>query len=115
MTFSQISVIIKTEWRNKVMAKGTPFTKQFKEDAVRYKQDHPEMSLQQAATNLGISMSALKHWMAAARQNEGSVPTRGTGNYSSDEAKEIARLQRELRDTKDALEILKKAIGILGK
>ena len=34
---------------------------------------------------------------------------------SSDEAKEIARLQRELRDTKDALEVLKKAIGILGK
>ena len=32
-----------------------------------------------------------------------------------DEAKEIARLQRELRDTKDALEVLKKAIGILGK
>ena len=29
-------------------------------------------------------------------------------------AKEIARLKRELRDTKDALEILKKAIGILG-
>ena len=38
----------------------------------------------------------------------------GSGNYSSDEAKEIARLQRELRDTKDALEILKKAIRILG-
>ena len=36
-------------------------------------------------------------------------------NYSSDEAKEIAHLQRELRDTKDALEILKKAISILGK
>ena len=46
---------------------------------------------------------------------EGCVPTRGSGNYSSDEAKEIARLQRELRDTKDALEILKKAISILGK
>ena len=53
--------------------------------------------------------------MKAARENEGSVPTRGTGNYSSDEAKEIARLKRELRDTKDALEILKKAIGILEK
>ncbi len=36
------------------------------------------------------------------------------GNYASDEAKEIARLKRELRDTKDALEVLKKAIGILG-
>ena len=54
-------------------------------------------------------------WIKASKENEGTVPTRGTGNYSSDEAKEIARLQRELRDTKDALEILKKAIGILGK
>ena len=41
-------------------------------------------------------------------------PTRGSGNYASEEAKEIARLQRQLRDTKDALEVLKKAIGILG-
>lgn len=39
----------------------------------------------------------------------------GTGNYASDEAKEIAQLKRELRDTKDALDILKKAISILGK
>lgn len=97
------------------MAKGTQYSKQFKEDAVRYRKDHPELTVQKAAENLGISESALKNWMKAARKNEGSVPTRGTGNYSSDEAKEIARLKRELRDTKDALEILKKAIGILGK
>ena len=97
------------------MAKGTQYSKQFKEDAVRYRKDHPELTVQKAAENLGISESALKIWMKAARENEGSVPTRGTGNYSSDEAKEIARLKRELRDTKDALEILKKAIGILGK
>ena len=79
--------------------------KQFKEDAVRYRKDHPELTVQKAAENLGISESALKNWMKAARENEDSVPTRGTGNYSSDEAKEIARLKRELRDTKDALEI----------
>ena len=97
------------------MAKGTQYSKQFKEDAVRYRKDHPELTVQKAAENLGISESALKNWMKAARENEGSVPTRGTGNNSSDEAKEIARLKRELRDTKDALEILKKAIGILGK
>ncbi|MFR4780429.1 MAG: transposase [Lachnospiraceae bacterium] len=90
------------------MAKGTQYSKQFKEDAVRYRKDHPELTVQKAAENLGISESALKNWMKAARENEGSVPTRGTGNYSSDEAKEIARLKRELRDTKDALEILKK-------
>ena len=35
--------------------------------------------------------------------------------FSSDEAKEIARLRKELKDTQDALEVLKKAIGILGK
>ena len=81
------------------MAKGSRYDQQFKENA----------------ENLGISDSALKTWLRAARENEGSVPTRGSGNYSSDEAKEIARLQRELRDTKDALEILKKAISILGK
>lgn len=97
------------------MAKGTQFSQQFKEDAVRYRNEHPEISLRKAAENLGISESALKTWIKAAKENEGAVPTRGSGNYASDEAKEIARLQRELRDTKDALEILKKAIGILGK
>ena len=91
------------------------YSQQFKEDAVRYRKDHPELSLRNAATNLGISESALKCWMKAAQDHEGVVPTRGSGNYSSDEAKEIARLQRELKDTKDALEILKKAISILGK
>lgn len=97
------------------MAKGTHFSQQFKEDAVRYRNEHPEISLRKAAENLGISESALKTWIKSAKENEGTVPTRGSGNYASDEAKEIARLQRELRDTKDALEILKKAISILGK
>lgn len=39
---------------------------------------------------------------------------RGSSNYASDEQKEIARLKRELRDTQDALDVLKKDIGILG-
>ncbi|MCI6184189.1 MAG: transposase [Clostridiales bacterium] len=73
------------------------------------------MALRKCAENLGISESALKNWMKSAKNHEGAVSTRGSCNYASDEAKEIARLQRELRDTKDALEVLKKAIGILGK
>lgn len=97
------------------MATGTKYDQQFKENAVKYRLDHPELSLQKAAENLGISDSALKTWIRAAKEHEGNVPTRGSGNYSSDEAKEIARLQRELRDAKDALEIPKKAISILGK
>ena len=97
------------------MAKGTKYSQRFKEDAVRYRQDHPDLPLSKAAASLGISESALKSWMRAAKDHEGAVPTRGSGNYASDEAKEIARLQRELRDAKDALEVLKKAISILGK
>ena len=97
-----------------VMAKGTKYSQQFKEDAVQYRLDHPELPLRKAVENLGVSESALKNWMKAATEHKGEVPTRGSGNYASEEAKEIARLQRELRDTKDALEVLKKAIGILG-
>ena len=54
-------------------------------------------------------------WRKQYPENEGEVPTRGRGNFESDDAKEAARLRKELRDTQDALEILKKAIGILGK
>lgn len=97
------------------MARGTQYTQQFKEDAVQYRNDHPELTLRKTAENLGISESALKNWMKSSKEHKGIIPTRGSGNYASDEAKEIARLQRELRDTKDALEVLKKAIGILGK
>lgn len=96
------------------MSQGSRYSQQFKEDAVRYRKDHPDLSLKQAALNLGVSDSALKSWIKVAKESGGTVETRGSGNYSSDEAKEIVRLQRELRDTKDALEVLKKAIGILG-
>ena len=97
------------------MPRGMKYTKQFKEDAVQYRLAHPELSLCKAAYNLNISESALKSWLKIAKSSGGMVETRGLGNYSSDEAKELARVQRELRDTKDALEVLKKAIGILGK
>ena len=94
--------------RRMVMVKGTKYSQQFKEDAVQYRLEHPELPLRKAAENLGVSESALKNWMKAAKEHKGEVPTRGSGNYASEEAKEIARLQRELRDTKDALEVLKK-------
>ena len=97
------------EW---IMA--TQYTEEFKKDAVRYWKEHPELGINKCAKNLGISKSALSTWGKAYDENAGSVPTRGRGNYESDEAKENARLRKELRDTQDALEILKKAIGILG-
>ena len=42
--------------------------------------------------------------------NENKDLFRGSGNFSSDDAKELARLKKENRDLKDAVEILKKAM-----
>ena len=60
-------------------------------------------------------ISKKKKWIKDANNNGNKIESRGSSNFSSDEAKEIARLRKELKDTQDALEVLKKAIGILGK
>ena len=49
----------------------------------------------------------------AKNENEDSNLFRGSGNFSSDEAKELTRLKKENRDLKDAVEILKKAMSII--
>lgn len=90
-------------------------TKQFKLDAINYRKEHPDLTQIECAKNLGIATSTLARWESQFRNNEGDIPVRGSGNYQSDEEKEIARLKRELRDSQDALDVLKKAIGILGK
>ena len=96
------------------MSKKKQHSKQFKLDAVQYRKEHPDLCEMECAKNLGIGTSTLARWEAHYRDNSGDIPTRGSGNFSSDEQKEIARLRRELRDAKDALDVLKKAIGILG-
>ena len=90
------------------------YTEEFKKDAVRYWNEHRDIGISACAKNLGISKSTLSTWRKLYLDNDGRIPTRGRGNYESDEAKENARLRRELRDAQDALEILKKAISILG-
>lgn len=96
------------------MSKRKQYTQEFKEEVVRYILEHPEIPITESARKFGIADSTIHTWRNSYLENHESVPTRGSGNYSSDEAKEIARLKKELKDTNDALEILKKAIGILG-
>lgn len=89
--------------------KNKQHSKQFKLDAVQYVKDHPELTqVECCAKNLGISITTLSRWISLYRDNEGDIPVRGSGNYASDEQKEIARLKRELRDTQVALDGLKK-------
>ena len=81
--------------------------KQFKLDAIQYYDDHKELGVRGYANNLGVGYSTLTKWRKEFRES-GVIVVRGSGNYESDEQKEIARLRRELRDTKDALDVLKK-------
>ena len=84
--------------------KSKQHDKQFKQNAVQYVKEHPDLSLEECAKNLGIGLSTLSRWRQQFEANDGDIPVRGSGNYSS-----------ELRDTQDALDVLKKAISILGK
>ena len=89
------------------------YSSEFKEDAVRYVKDHPELTQHEAANNLGIPYHTLYGWLKDDRRKSRPEAYGERGNLS-DLEKENIRLQRELRDAKDALEILKKAISILG-
>ena len=93
--------------------KRKQYNKEFKEEAIRYCEEHKELTNEECAKKLGIGESTLSKWKTMYRKE--STGFRGSGNYVSEEAKEIARLRRELKNTEDALEILKKAIGILGE
>ena len=96
-------------------SKRNHHSKQFKLDTVNYRNEHPDLTQVECAKNLGIGVSTLAKWESQFRNNDGDIPVRGSGNYQSDDAKEIARLKRELRDAQDTLDVLKKAISILGK
>ena len=79
---------------------ATQHDKQFKLDAIQYYQDHKDLGVRGCAENLGIGYSTLTKWLKDFRES-GDIPVRGSGNYASDEQKEIARLRRELRDAQD--------------
>ena len=86
------------------MARNKVIDKQFKLDAVQYRKDHPELTFQQVADNLGVSNSSIHRWCKqfdeAKIKNEDSNLFRGSGNFSSDKAKELARLKKENKDDK---------------
>ena len=91
------------------------YTQDFVKDAVKYVEEHPDLTIVDAAKNLGIPTATLYGWVRGSRRKKmamGSEPIKGN---LTDEEKEIIRLRKELQDTKDALEILKKAISILGE
>lgn len=90
------------------------YDKQFKLDAIKYRQIHPELSVAAVCRNLNISETTYYKW-SAEYKNDGDINHRGSGNFSNDLEKENARLRKELQAKEDALRILKKAISILNE
>ena len=82
--------------------------KQFKLDAINYRKEHPDLTQLQCTKNLGIGISTLARWESQYRNNDGDIPVIGSVNYESEVQRGNARLKRELRDTQDALNVLKK-------
>ena len=67
-------------------------------DAINYRKEHPDLTQVECAKNLGIGVSTLARLESQFRDNDGDIPVIGSDNYASEEAKEIARLKRELRN-----------------
>lgn len=96
--------------------KRKQFTPEFKQSAIDFVNAHPEMTVLQCANHLEIGLSTLQRWKREAKENPGQpVPFVGSGNYSSEIEKENIHLQKELRDTQEALKILKKSHQHSGK
>ncbi len=91
------------------------YTIEFKRDAVQYVESHPEVPLSKAAENLDVPKDTLYGWVKAHRRKVRAGTSDPIKGNLTEEEKEIIRLKKELRETQDALDILKKAISILGK
>ena len=96
------------------MSRKSKHDKQFRLDAFKYVRKHTDLTQEECSKNLVNGLSTLQRWNSQFEENAGDIPTCGSGNYSSDEQKEIARFKRKLRDAQDALDV-PKAIGIPGK
>ena len=91
----------------------TAYSKDFKRDALKYIEEHPDMKIKDVADRLGIPVGTLYDWNKKRSRYDILGEDAPPSGPLTEEEKEIRRLQRENRDLEDALAILKKAIGIL--
>lgn len=91
--------------------KRRQFSADYKRQAVAYVAEH-DVSITEAAKNLGVGISTLSRWIREAEENGGDVQFIGSGNKTTEQL-ENEQLKRDLKDAHDAIDILKKAMGIL--
>lgn len=91
------------------MAKGTSYTKEFKENAVRLSMS-PGKTVAEVARDLGIDVHTLYEWRRSITPTGHQSPLSGAGSNETLE-QENRRLARELEMAREEAAILKKAIA----
>ena len=93
------------------MGKRRTYSNEMKEESVQYLLSNPEKTITAVAESLGIRRDVLNRWkQEKLKHNEKSFP--GKGNPRDEE---LFKLKRELADTKEERDILKKALAIFSK
>lgn len=88
------------------------FTKEFRLEAVKLVRERG-VSQAQVARDLGVHYNVLRKWVKDEKAN-GAQAFPGRGKMRPDDP-EVARLRRELAQTKAERDILKKAIAFFAK
>ena len=97
------------------MKKRKRFTREFKLEAVRLLEEGKKPAAD-LARELGIRRNLLYKWKEALDQKGHDVfPGSGKRAHTKTQAAEIARLKRELAQSKEEVEILKKAAAFFAK
>lgn len=85
------------------------YDQEFKENVINYVLEHPEEKYTALGNKFGVHPTTIGGWMKQYRSNDNQVIVRGSGNYASDEAKEIAKLKKELKEHKGRVRSIKKS------
>ena len=91
------------------------YDKEFREGVIQYCLDHPDESYVSISKRFGVHDTTIGGWMKSYRKNDNEIVVRGSGNYSSDDAKEIARLKKRIERHKGCVRSLKKGYRHTGK
>jgi len=96
--------------------KGKRYSKEFKDDAVRHWMESGRRA-EEVSEGLGISTWSLRRWKAAfLKDMDGEHAAVGGAVMKPSEMEaEIRRLRKELRETEEEREILKKAVIFFGQ
>ncbi|MCX5699212.1 MAG: transposase [Candidatus Omnitrophica bacterium] len=90
------------------------YTNEFKIEAIRL-MDSGNRPVSEIAMELGVKRTLLYRWRDRAKENGESAFLRKVGRPKNDQLSEIERLKKELKETTEERDILKKAAAYFAR